>query len=60
MQVPNRKGGRWKMERQNPNRHANLIRELQTPTQKATTTQEIYSQEIEEEQSQIEVTEADA
>ena len=28
-----------------------LVRELQTPTQKTTTTQEIYSQETEEEQS---------
>ena len=37
-----------------------LVRELQAPTQKATTTQEIHSQETEEEQSQMEVTEADA
>ena len=37
-----------------------LVRELQAPTQKATTTQEIHSQETEEEQPQMEVTEADA
>ena len=37
-----------------------LVRELQTPTQRATTSQEIYSRETEEEQSQMEVTEADA
>ena len=37
-----------------------LVRELQTPTQKATTTQEIYSRETEEEQPQMEVTEATA
>ena len=37
-----------------------LVRELQTPTEKATTSQEIYSRETEEEQSQMEVTEADA
>ena len=37
-----------------------LVRELQAPTQKATTTQEIFSRETEEEQPQMEVTEADA
>ena len=37
-----------------------LVREFQTPTQNATTTQESYSQETEEEQPQIEFTEADA
>ena len=39
---------------------ATLVRELQAPTQKATTTQEIYSQETEEEQPQMEVTETAA
>ena len=34
-----------------------LVRELQTPTQNATTTQEISSRETEEEQPQMEVTE---
>ena len=34
-----------------------LRRGLQKPTQKATTTQEMYSREIEEEQPQMEVTE---
>ena len=37
-----------------------LVRELQAPTQKATTTQEIYSRETEEEQPQMEVTETAA
>ena len=37
-----------------------LVRELQTPTQNATTTQEIYSQETEEEHPQMEVTETAA
>ena len=37
-----------------------LVRELQAPTQKATTTQEIHSQETEEEQPQMEVTETAA
>ena len=37
-----------------------LVRELQTPTQRATTTQEIYSRETEEEQPQMEVTETAA
>ena len=34
-----------------------VVRELQAPTQKATTTQETHSQETEEEQPQMEVTE---
>ena len=34
-----------------------LVRELQTPTQNATTTQEISSRETEEEQPNMEVTE---
>ena len=37
-----------------------LVRELQAPSQRATTTQEISSRETEEEQPQMEVTEADA
>ena len=37
-----------------------LVREFQTPTQNATTTQEIHSQETEEEQLQMEVTETAA
>ena len=37
-----------------------LVRELQAPTQKATTTQEIHSQETEEEQPNMEVTETAA
>ena len=37
-----------------------LVRELQTPTQRATTTQEIYSRETEEEQPNMEVTETAA
>ena len=37
-----------------------LVREFQTPTQNATTTQEIYSQETEAEQPQMEVTETAA
>ena len=37
-----------------------LVREFQTPTRKAATTQESYSQETEEEHPQMEVTEADA
>ena len=37
-----------------------LVRELQTPTQNATTTQEIYSRETEEEQLNMEVTETAA
>jgi len=37
-----------------------LVREFQTPTQNATTTQEIYSQETEEEHPQMEVTETAA
>ena len=37
-----------------------LVRELQAPTQKATTTQEIYSRETEEEDPQMEVTETAA
>ena len=34
-----------------------LVRELQTPTQNATTTQETYSRETEDEQPNMEVTE---
>ena len=37
-----------------------LVRELQTPTQNATTTQETYSRETEAEQPQMEVTETAA
>ena len=37
-----------------------LVRMLQTSTQKATTAQEIYSQETEEDQAQMEVKEAAA
>ena len=37
-----------------------LVRELQAPTEKATTSQEIYSRETEEEQPQMEVTETAA
>ena len=37
-----------------------LVGEFQTPTQNATTTQEIYSQETEEEHPQMEVTETAA
>ena len=37
-----------------------LVREFQTPTQNATTTQEIHSRETEEEQPQMEVTETAA
>ena len=37
-----------------------LVREFQTPTQNATTTQETYSRETEDEQPNMEVTEADA
>ena len=37
-----------------------LVRELQTPTQKSTTTQEICSRDTEEKEPQMEVTEADA
>ena len=37
-----------------------LVRDFQTPTQKAATTQESYSQETEEEQPQMEVTKASA
>ena len=37
--------------------HMELVREFQAPTQKATTTQEIYSQETEAEQPNMEVTE---
>mgnify|MGYP001035202417 CR=1 FL=1 len=37
-----------------------LVRELQTPTQKATTAQEIYGQESEDEQPLMEATDATA
>lgn len=37
-----------------------LVRGFQTPTQNATTTQEIYSQETKEVQTQMEVTETAA
>ena len=41
-------------------RFMDLVRELQTPTQRATTAQEIYGQESEDEQHLMEATDATA